>query len=279
MTEHADPIVGSDWLAARLADVVLLDATYFLPADQARARAEFTAAHLPGARFFDIDAVADTTSDLPHMLPSSATFAAAVAALGIDGSRPVVVYDRSPNHFSAPRVWFTLRVFGLKEVYVLDGGLLRWQQEGRPLETGVPATAPVPLRDWQPDLSRVLSGEAMAQIVAQGQSQIIDARGAPRFRGEVAEPRPGLRAGHMPGARNLPFDQLTGTAGGFASPEQLRALFADKSGPDTVVSCGSGMTAAVLALGLARIGETARLYDGSWTEWGRGTLGPIVTGD
>lgn len=270
-----DPIVSPDWLAAHPGAVVL-DATCFLPADQPRARAEFAAKHLPGARFFDIDAISDQDSALPHMLPRPAEFAPAAAALGIDGTRPVVVYDRSPNHFSAPRVWFTLRVYGLT-TYVLDGGLMRWQAEGRPVEAGEPPAAGLVPRDWQPDLTQVIGGAELAADLAE--VQVIDARGAARFRGEAPEPRPGLRSGHMPGAANLPFDRLTGADGRFADAGTLQALFAGKTGPRTVLSCGSGMTAAVLALGLARIGQAARLYDGSWTEWGQGALGPIVTGE
>lgn len=210
------------------------------------------------------------------MFPSVPVFAAAAAALGIDGRRPVVVYDRSANHFSAPRVWFTLRVFGVPEVYVLDGGFAHWNGT---VEEGVVPSADLAEQEWHPDLSRVLNGPEMARIVEAGTAQIVDARGAPRFRGEAPEPRAGLASGHMPGAANVPFDTLTDADGHFQKPEALSQIFAGKSGADTVVSCGSGMTAAVLALGLARTGQGARLYDGSWTEWGRGTLGPIVTGE
>lgn len=185
MTHPLDPIVSPDWLATQLDRVIVLDATYFLPADQNRARTEFAAAHLPGARFFDIDAVSDHDAGLPHMLPLVSIFAATMAALGIDSTKPVVIYDRSPNHFSAPRVWFTLRVFGLTEVLVLDGGFLRWQAEGRPIEPGEQVAASVPARDWQPDLARIVSGPAMAALVAEGRSQIIDARSGPRFRGKT----------------------------------------------------------------------------------------------
>lgn len=274
-----DPLITAAALASRRTDMVVLDATYFLPADQSRARADYTAAHIPDALFFDIDAVSDPAAGLPHMLPPVPVFAAAMAALGIDGSRPVVVYDRSPNHFSAPRVWFTLQVFGLRDVFVLEGGFTAWQAAGHPVEAGETVATAVPPRDWQPDLSRLLSGPAMAALVAGGAAQIIDARGAARFQGLAAEPRPGLQSGHMPGARNLPFDSLTLADGRFADPVLLAQLFAGKAGPDTVLTCGSGMTAATLALGLARLGQGARLYDGSWSEWGQGRLGPIVTGE
>lgn len=277
MPQSSDPVVTPSWLAARLSQVVVLDATYFLPADPARARAEFAQSHLPGAQLFEIDAVCDPAADLPHMFPPVAVFGPAAAALGIDGSRPVVVYDRSANHFSAPRVWFTLTTFGI-EAHVLEGGLQAWQREGHEVETGPATSQSVALRDWAPDLTRLVSGGEMAALVAGAEARVIDARGALRFRGEAPEPRPGLQSGHMPGASNLPFDQLTRPDGRFASVAELEALFAGKTGAQTVLSCGSGMTAATLALGLARLGQGARLYDGSWSEWGRGLLGPIVTG-
>ncbi|ADO44301.1 rhodanese domain-containing protein (plasmid) [Ketogulonicigenium vulgare Y25] len=275
-----DPLISPEKLAISLHDVVLLDATYFMPSDPVAARAAYDALRLPGARYFEIDKVADHSSDLPHMMPDAVTFGAAMAALGIDGSKPVVVYDRSVNHFSAPRVWFTLTAYGVPDVRVLDGGLLYWQKLGLPLEEGAPTnTATVPVKDWVLDTRRVLSGTEMAEVVAAGTRPIIDARGAPRFQGTAPEPRAGLTSGHMPGATNVPFDQLTDTTTGqFASVDQLETLFAEKSGTDTVLTCGSGMTAATLTLGLARIGQTGTIYDGSWTQWGRGTLGPIVTG-
>lgn len=261
-----DPLISAAELAA--SEALILDATYYLPADQARARAEYRAGHLPGARFFDIDRVSDPEARLPHMLPPPEVFGPAMAALGIDGSRPIVVYDRSVTHFSAPRVWFTLQAYGL-EARVLDGGLSAWTG---PLVSGE-ETGAVAERAWTLEASRVIAGEELARDLDR--LQILDARGAARFEGRAAEPRPGLISGHMPGARNIPFDQLT-SEGRFLAPEALRALFAGKTGPETVLTCGSGMTAAVLALGLARIGQRARLYDGSWAEWGQGKLGPIV---
>ncbi|ARO15928.1 thiosulfate/3-mercaptopyruvate sulfurtransferase (plasmid) [Ketogulonicigenium robustum] len=275
----SDPLVTPAWLAEHLADVVVLDATYLMPADADAAKQAYLDSHLPGAQFFPIDDIADKTSDLPHMMPDAATFGAAMAALGIDGQKPVVVYDRSPNHFSAPRVWFTLTAYGVPDVFVLDGGLLAWTAQNLPLESGDVTAATVAARDWVLGSGRVLSGPQMADVVAAGTRAIIDARGAARFKGEVAEPRPGLQSGHMPGATNVPFDTLTAPDGRFASAKTLDALLAGKAGDDTVLSCGSGMTAATLALGLARIGKQGSVYDGSWTEWGRGTLGPITKGD
>lgn len=270
-----DPLVSADWLAARLDDVVVLDATYYMPADPDRARADFAAARIPGARLFEIDAIADADSDLPHMLPDAETFAAAMAALGVDGSRPVVVYDRSATHFSAPRVWFTLRLHGLDEVYVLDGGLEAWRAAGHALASGAEEHAPVASRAWQIDGDRVLSGAEMGAHVARGEEPVIDARARDRFDGEAPEPRPGLQSGHMPGATCVPFTALTGADGHFLGREDLRALFTETGEGTTVVTCGSGMTACVLALGLHRLGRDAILYDGSWAEWGQGTLGPI----
>ncbi|WP_370271974.1 sulfurtransferase [Pseudooceanicola nitratireducens] len=273
-----DPFVTADWLASNLDTVVVLDATYYLPSDPARSRADWEAARIPGARLFEIDTVADPESDLPHMLPTEAGFAVAMAALGIDGTKPVVVYDRSTNHFSAPRVWYTLRLFGLEKVFVLDGGMTSWTGGGHATEQG--AASPyetVPQRTWKLRRSQVISGPDMAVRVATGGEVIIDARSQDRFDGTAPEPRPGLKSGHMPGATCLPFGTLTGPDGLFLGRAELKALFGNRAACDPILSCGSGMTACVLALGLARIGVTGRLFDGSWAEWGQGTLGPIET--
>lgn len=272
-----DPLVTTDWLVANLEQVVVLDATYYLPPDPERSRADFATAHVPGARLFAIDEVADSHSDLPHMLPDETVFAAAMAELGIDGSRPVVVYDRSANHFSAPRVWFMLRLFGLQQSYVLDGGLPAWVEAGHATEAGDNAGPAVAAVAWTLDRSRVLSGTQMAQRVAAGDDVILDARARNRFDGQAPEPRPGLSSGHMPGAYCVPFVELTGADGRFASVAQLQDRFADFDRSEPIVTCGSGMTACVLALALERIGVRARLYDGSWAEWGQGQLGDILT--
>lgn len=265
-----DPLMSAPALHGLLGQVDILDATYFSPPDPARIQAEFEAGRIPSARLFDIDAISDHASDLPHMLPTDVQFSQALQELGIDGSRPIIVYDRSINHFSAPRVWFTLKAFGLRDVRVLDGGLLAWRAAGLPEDSGPPAPVPaVALTAWRLDRARIADLAEIERIVVDRAQPIIDARAAERFHGWAAEPRPGLRAGHMPGAFNQPFDQLTATDGTFASAEALAQIFAAiPQGPQPVLSCGSGMTAAVLALGLARLGRDARLYDGSWSEWG-----------
>lgn len=275
-----DPIVSPEWLSQKKADVVVLDATHFLPADRERTRHEFETVRVPGARLFEIDEIADKTSGLPHMMPDMNTFAEAMAKLGIDGTKPVVVYDRSAGHFSAPRVWFTLRVFGVPDVYVLEGGLKAWQAAGKPVEAG-PETGPtVSERDWTYDEEAVVTADQVLGILKDKSAPVIDARSADRFAGRAPEPRPGLRSGRMPGALNLPFDQLTEADGSFAGVTKLREILPIGTGDDPpVVTCGSGMTAAVLALGMARIGVSARLYDGSWTEWGGDTGLPVETGD
>ncbi|RYH01256.1 sulfurtransferase [Salipiger sp. IMCC34102] len=271
-----DPIVTPGWLSEHLGDVIVLDATYFLPPDPARVRQEYQEAHIPGAQLFEIDVVADPDHPLPHMMPDADTFAEAMAGLGIDGSRRVVVYDRSANHFSAPRVWFTLQSYGMTETAVLDGGLSAWQAEGHPVATGQEAASPVPRQSWSREGGRILTARDVARAAKDGRP-ILDARSQDRFDGTAPEPRPGVAPGHMPGAQCLPFTALTDAAGRFQDQATLNSLFGGLDAPEPVVTCGSGMTACVLALGLARIGRRARLYDGSWAEWGTGAVGPILT--
>lgn len=273
----SDPIVTVDWLAANLDRVVVLDASYVLMADPETIRSDYLAEHIRGARLFEIDQIADQDSGLPHMLPSDGHFSAAMAQLGVDGTRPVVIYDRSANHFSAPRVWFTLKLFGVNECYVLNGGLLAWKAAGHSVEAGEPTHSDVAEREWTLDRSRVVAGAAMSDYVKAGTEAILDARARNRFIGEAPEPRPGLTSGHMPGSTCVPFASLTDAEGNFLSQNQLHDLFSSVEQNNPIVSCGSGITACVLALGLERIGVPARLYDGSWAEWGRGELGPIAT--
>jgi thiosulfate/3-mercaptopyruvate sulfurtransferase len=267
------PLVSTEWLAAHLDDpeLVVCDCSFYLPTDPRHAGTLFAAARIPGARFFDIDAIKDTATDLPHMLPSAEAFAEMVGALGISNASMVVFYDQI-GLFSAARGWWMMRVFGHDRVAVLDGGLPKWRAEGRPLETAAPARpspasfTPAP----RPELVRDL--DAMRGIVADGSALILDARPTGRFAGTAPEPRPGLRGGHMPGAHNIPFNQLLTADGTMLPPDALRARFvaegANGSRP-IVTSCGTGVTAAVLTLGLAVAGlPTGALYDGSWSEWG-----------
>lgn len=278
-------IVSTDWLAANLdaQNIVVLDSSWHLPAEKRYPKVEFAAGHIPGARFFDIDYVSDHSSTLPHMLPAAEVFAARMAALGVGQGDAVVAYDASaPGLMSAGRAWWMFRVFGHDNVAVLDGGLKKWRAEGRPVTAEpAPARQPKPLQaKLVPGLVRNL--DEMRGLVAAG-AQIADARGPGRFQGREAEPRPGLRSGHMPGARNVPFARLLNADGTLKSLPELKREF-EAAGIDLaqplVTSCGSGVSAAVLSLALALIGKSdVGLYDGSWSEWGQEKLGtPVATG-
>ena len=278
----SDFLVPPEWLKERLGapGPKVVDASWFLPAQNRNARTEFLAGHIPGAVHFDIDAIADRTTDLPHMLPDEATFAAAVGKLGLSDSDVIVVYD-SVGLFSAPRVWWTLRAFGARDVKVLDGGLPAWKAAGFPLESGEakPAHAhfAAVLRN---DMVRDFN--AVSAALASNAATVLDARSAERFRGEAPEPRAGIASGHMPGAKNLPYDRLVGPDGRLLPPADIRDVLR-KAGIDlarpAITSCGSGVTAALLVLALARIGkEDVALYDGSWAEWGSHAGAAIVAG-
>jgi thiosulfate/3-mercaptopyruvate sulfurtransferase len=264
-------LVSTEWLAAHLMDprVRVLDGTWHMPQLQRDPRREFEEAHIPGAVFFDIDGIADRASSLPHMLPGAAQFARQVAGLGISNADVVVVYD-ARGVISAARVWWTFRAFGHDRVAVLDGGLRKWRAEGRPVESG--AAAPAPRRftaRLRPSLVRDL--EQMRRNVGSRREQTLDARSRGRFAGTEPEPRAGLRGGHIPGSLNLPYDMLYGPDAKLLPLEGLRQAFA-AAGVDlrkpVVTTCGSGITASVLALGLHVIGhKKVAVYDGSWTEW------------
>jgi thiosulfate/3-mercaptopyruvate sulfurtransferase len=282
MDTMTDALVSTQWLAERLGsnEVAIVDATWFMPTEGKLGRGTYAAGHIPGAVFFDIDDIADHSTDLPHMLPAPDAFADAAGALGLRRDLITVVYD-AQGVFSAPRVWWTLRIMGFPEVFVLDGGLPKWRAEGRPVETLVPHPAPTTIEPAF-DSSLVRDLESVRATLTAHDAQVIDARATPRFRAEVPEPRAGLRSGHMPGALNVPFATLLNPDGTMKSASDLRAVFqaagTDLDGP-IVTSCGSGLTAAVLALALARLGrEDVAVYDGSWTEWGSRADTPIVTG-
>lgn len=270
--EDPTTLVSTAWLAAHLADPDLrvIDASYYLPDMGRKARAEYDAAHIPGARFFDIDEICDNRSPLPHMAPTPEKFVSRMRAMGIGDGHQVVVYD-STGLFSAARVWWTFRLMGKPDVAVLDGGLPKWQAEGHPIEDLSPV-----LRDRHMTVHRqahlVKDVTQVAAASKLGDHEIIDARSATRFSGEEQEPRPGLRSGHIPGSKNLHYARLLNPDGTMKPPEALRAAFAeagvDLSKP-AITTCGSGVTAAILSLALERIGHHRHaLYDGSWAEWG-----------
>jgi thiosulfate/3-mercaptopyruvate sulfurtransferase len=263
--------VSTDWLADHLADpgLVILDGSWHMPGAARDPRAEYLAGHLPGAVFFDIDAIADPTTDLPHMLPAPAQFSGMVGELGIADTMTIVVYDQL-GLATAPRVWWTFKAMGAPKVLMLAGGSPKWRAEGRPIESGA-VTRPPQHFEVRFDPDRVADFATVAARSRDRQAQIIDARPAPRFHAEVPEPRPGLRGGHIPGSINLPVGLLT-EAGAMRSPAELQALFAERRidlGKPIITTCGSGITASALALALEVAGATdVAVYDGSWTEWG-----------
>jgi len=279
-----DALVSTDWLAARLdaPDVRVVDGSFYLPAMKRDAAAEFLAGHIPGAVRFDVDDIADKSSPLPHMLPSTVKFASRMKKMGIGDGMRIVVYD-TVGLFSAARVWWTFRVMGHQDVAVLDGGLKKWKAEGRPLTSEPPP--PRTSRHFTPrfDAGLVRDLSEVRALAESGNGQIADARGPGRFAGTEPEPRPGLRGGHIPGARNVPYSSLLNGNGTLKSAAELRRTF-DAAGIDVrrpvVTSCGSGITAAIVALALAEIGRPdAAVYDGSWSEWGQDSIGtPVETG-
>jgi thiosulfate/3-mercaptopyruvate sulfurtransferase len=266
-----DAIVSTEWLAAHLDDprVRLVDGTWHMPQLQRDPRREFEEAHIPGAVFFDIDGIADRSTSLPHMLPSAAQFASQVGELGISNADLVVVYDLR-GVISAARVWWTFRAMGHDRVAVLDGGLRKWRTEGRPVESG---EAKAPRRRFRARLRRdlVRSLQQVRRNIYSRREQTLDARSHGRFAGTEPEPRAGLRGGHIPGSLNLPYDMLYRPDATLLPPDGLRQTFAAAGmdlGKPVVTTCGSGITASVLALGLHLVGhKKVAVYDGSWTEW------------
>ncbi|WDR06466.1 3-mercaptopyruvate sulfurtransferase [Devosia rhodophyticola] len=281
---HHSPLISVQDAAALIDQpgTVFIDASWHMPAEKRDPHAEYLAGHIPGAVFFDIDAIADQTSGLPHTLASEEAFGAAVSALGVNQANTIIVYD-SAGLFSAARVWWNFRVAGASDVRVLNGGLPAWRALGLPISSGTEAKEPGQFTaQYNQDLVR--SFEQMLKTVQNGDAQVVDARGGARFRGEVVEPRAGLKSGHIVGSRSVPFTDLL-SDGKLGPAAELKAIFENTGVNLTrpiVTSCGSGVTAAVLALALAVIGrDDVSIYDGSWSEWGgrMESSGLIATGE
>lgn len=283
MQDDPKTLVSTAWLAAHLKDPDLrvLDASWYLPTDDRDPKADYAAAHIPGARFFDIDDVSDHRSDLPHMVPPVEKFMSRMRALGVGDGHQIVVYDGA-GLMSAARVWWLFRLMGHTNIAVLDGGFPKWQAEGREVEDLPPV-----IRDrhivvrFQNHLVKDVTQVSSASKL--GDYEIIDARAPGRFRGEAEEPRPGLRAGHIPGSRNVFYKTLLNSDSTMKSPDALRSVFED-AGVDlakpAITTCGSGVTAAILSLAMERMGKDDHaVYDGSWSEWGQFATLPVATGD
>ncbi len=274
-------VVSPDWVQKQLGapEFRIVDASWYLPAQNRNGAAEYAAGHVPGAVFYDQDAIADHSTGLPHSVLAPEAFAQAMEKLGISDTDTIVVYD-GPGIFTAPRVWWLLRIMGARNVFVMDGGLDGWKRDGRPLETDLPEPA---VGHFRPQFNKdaITSYDEMFAIVSGGGRQIADARSAGRFAGEEAEPRAGMRSGHMPGARSMPSGSFS-VDGRLKDLDGLKATF-EAAGIDlaapVVTTCGSGITAAIITLALHSLGhEDNTLYDGSWSEWGARSDTPVVTG-